>query len=306
MGNSPSSPALVAPRAATRPFLHGSRKLSDCLKVKRPPPRHPNALVRRRSIWVIPKGEPSASVLLAAQGRGVRELQRGIVVHHDPHGSTGLRLGTPCSLSVPDAMQPKVGLAQRWMRRLQAPQLHQAAARQEGARARRHLALRSQRRSERWRAHTHTHHQTPLPALLRIQGPRVEPAGLWSGPAALRSFVQAPIGPPSAPLGVLLLAKTTAAAFEGIGWQVQLQLAATALVAIVRNGQVQRMAQLLRRMDSHADPVAMIGALLRVRRPAAADCAVHVWRRGVWWPMRCPKHVCMGPTCVHGCMHTRV
>lgn len=41
------------------------------------------------------------------------------------------------------------------------------------------------------------------------------PSGLTQGPDALRSFLQSPIGPADAPMGVLLLAKSEADYFQG-------------------------------------------------------------------------------------------
>lgn len=94
-------------------------------------------------------------------------------------------------------------------------------------------------------------------------GASIEPAELWQGPAGLRSFVQVPIGTASNPLGVLLLAKSQPNFFNGPWWHVQLRLAATGLLPHVRQGPVERMADLLRRMEITEDGFQLVGALLR-------------------------------------------
>ncbi|KIY95513.1 hypothetical protein MNEG_12448, partial [Monoraphidium neglectum] len=97
-------------------------------------------------------------------------------------------------------------------------------------------------------------------------GATLEPAELWQGPAGLRSFVQVPIGTASNPLGVLLLAKSQPSAFNGPWWHVQLRLAATGLLPHVRQGAVERVAELLRAMDASEDPFQLVGTLLRGAR----------------------------------------
>ncbi|KAI8467829.1 MAG: kinase-like domain-containing protein [Monoraphidium minutum] len=94
-------------------------------------------------------------------------------------------------------------------------------------------------------------------------GGGVTPSELWLGPPGLRSFVQVPIGPPNAPLGVLMLATSKLCSFDSAGWQVKLQFAANGLLPHVRHAQVDRVARLLRAMGEEEDTFALIATLLQ-------------------------------------------
>jgi hypothetical protein len=55
----------------------------------------------------------------------------------------------------------------------------------------------------------------PALTLLPVPQEGLVPTDLLQGPHALRSFVQVPIGTPSAPMGALLLAKKETESFDG-------------------------------------------------------------------------------------------
>lgn len=107
------------------------------------------------------------------------------------------------------------------------------------------------------------------------------PDELWQGSAALRSFVQVPIGDPAAPRGVLLLATQGPSSFDCPSWQVKLQVASTGLLPHVRHAQVESMAHLLKAMHDTPDPVALISVLLRsaaryMHRACGMRCSVRL------------------------------
>jgi hypothetical protein len=96
------------------------------------------------------------------------------------------------------------------------------------------------------------------------------PPELWQPPFGVRSLLQAPIGSPDAPLGALLLGDAGEAAFVGKDWMVELHVGAAGLQPLVRQAQVEAMAQLLLDLEAAQDPVDMISVLLRVSGWASA------------------------------------
>lgn len=139
------------------------------------------ACPRRRRVWVVAHGDPACSVLMAAHGEGTQTLQRNPVVHH-----------TPLSPAAPAPVPPPPGGPGHAGGDGSSAAAGGAAPAQLGAPCALHIS--------------DAHEQGPDGAL---------PPGLACGPAALRSFVQVPIGPPAAPMGALMLAKQEAGAFQG-------------------------------------------------------------------------------------------
>lgn len=104
------------------------------------------------------------------------------------------------------------------------------------------------------------HHAAP-PATAQPLPPDLEQL---RGLACLSSFTLVPIGPPSAPLGALLLGRNEACPLGGDA-QLRLHAASISLLQHARGAAAVQVAQLLRIMDDTQDPVAVISVLLRVR-----------------------------------------
>jgi len=193
-------------------------------------------------VWAVSPEEPSCLVLLAAYGEGATVLDRQQMVRNAA-GAAGHALHIP-DLSVSEVggdgwISRRVGGWVAWWQVVSAVEFRAGTS---GL-----LILGFQ-----------PHSSTP-------QAWKEVPPHLQCIAPLMASLVTVPIGNPDAPLGTLMLAHRTPRAFEGVRWQMRVQVAAMGVLRLMRQSQVEQMCAVLKALDEAEDPVAAISTLLRVR-----------------------------------------